>query len=160
MIDIDFQVGDKIVDSDGIYEVFKAENGCLFYRVSSDGGRHDSVTCSIPIKNVLKAGLRKPISKEEANELKSKLAKAMEHPTFFDLKMSESMVFDNDWGRNIELLASIWMVRQSEGGELSRANERMAESLIGQMTREISLVTGKTNQEIRKEITKTLGNEN
>ena len=158
------KVGDLLVDSDQIYKVYsvehdgKEEDGknrkLLNYRPLSRDGKHDSLTCSIPEVNMFKAGLRRPLTKEQIELFMEELQKKTDDSLGIDYKLVKEVLFLNDPLKTAPLLKQLWE-NKGKGDVYSRTDEELLESILHHLVAEIAMVLNISEEKALQKIEKS-----
>lgn len=102
---ISYKVGDKIIEFDRIFEIFKIEyikdqNGkkeeTMFYKTYFVEEVLNPITCSLPVKNLDLTDIRKPVSKKELGEILKRLKKGKTKTLFSNVDQIKDLLKTND----------------------------------------------------------------
>lgn len=102
---MDCKVGDKIVELDQVFRIFKISNAknkdgnsekIIFFKPYFSTKLSDTMVCSIPEKNIDKTNIRKPISKKRLGELKKLLLNNNNIKQLPDINKAKELLKSND----------------------------------------------------------------
>lgn len=146
-----YRVGDKIVDYGKIFRIFKVireknsdgeiERVIYFKPYYREKGS-PNVICSIPLKNIEKTELRKPISADEVKILfrKLKRRKKIEEPT--DINKAKELQKSNDPANNVDLIRILWVEKKDKAEYFSKNKRDVFNFAVDRFAQEFALVKG------------------
>jgi len=129
-----FSVSDYIIDSDQIFIVTHITSDRLYYQPAKKEDCNQSVTGSIPIKNIASSGLRHPISSDIIKTFFKNLAINIPNPLPFDAKSYKDILYLNDPLKNISLLQQLWKSKNKIDKNLSFNNRLTFEGIINHLS--------------------------
>ncbi len=155
-----FKVGDKIVEVGQVFKIFKIKkiknsNGKLeeaiffkpYYKVTTSA----SFVCSIPIKNVDKTRIRKPISRKKFNQLISKLKKKKRIEKFLAIDEAKELLKSDDLADNVKVLKTLFKEKK-ETENFSKSKRDIFNLAMESLVQEFALVSGVSLEKARKRI--------
>jgi len=152
------RVGDRIVDSDQIYEIFKIEENKIFYKPLGNNG----CTGSIPIGNLAQACIRPLMTKPEIKLFLENLSyeKPVEIPFSASAKVNNGMflkdiLYLNNPDRTAKLLIHLSILKR-DTEKLSYSDQAIFEQSLNHLSEEIALVTNNSVDQIREKILKKI----
>lgn len=152
-----FKVGDKIIDFGQVYRIFKIKKKILFYRPYFKTKRNKGIVCSIPVKNVDKAKIRKPISKRQLKKIFNRLSEPQKINGPLQItKLREKLRF-NDAFKTAQTLKTIWLDKNDESTNFTRPKKEVFDLTMKRLVEEVALVKKLSLATARKRINKALG---
>lgn len=155
-----FSVGEKIIDSDGIYVIFKIDEGRIHYRPVSDG--KNGCTGSIPIDNLIQACIRPLMSKAEIKLFWENLTdeKPLEIPFSNNSKVNngaflKDILYLNNPSKTAKLLIYLAGLKK-DLNKLSYSDQAVFDQALNHIVDEISVVTENPSRKIQEKILKTI----
>ena len=153
------KVGDRIIDSDQIYVIFKIESGKIFYQQMAEVNRGGG-TGSIPMDNLAQACIRPLMAKPEAKIFLENLAyeKPLEAPISTNTKVNngaflKDILYLNNPTRTAKLLVHLSLIK-SNTGKLSYLDQSIFDQGLNHLSNEIAIVMGISVEKIREKILK------
>lgn len=160
MTNISFNVGDRIVDSDQIYVIFKIDGGKIYYRPVNDD--KSGCTGSIPVNNLVQACIRPLMTKSEVKLFWENLAKEepLDIPLSTNSKINngaflKDVLYSNDPNKTAKLLVHLFALKKSLG-KLSYSDQSVFDQALSRLTDEIAIVTETPSGKIREKILKSI----
>lgn len=151
-----FKVGQKIIDANQILEITKLDDTRLYYK-SIDG--YHELTGSIPLANVVTAGIRLISSKQEVEEFFKELAKKHElkiDEKPIDQKTFKELMCVNEPLKIVPLLQQLWATKIRMGETFLGGNRDALETIVGHIAEEFAVSMKVKPEEIKTKIVKTL----
>lgn len=157
-----FKVGDKIIDHGQAHRIFKIEENktfdaqekrIIYYRPCLIDNNDGKITYSIPIKNIDKTQIRRPILKEELREILEELSETIEEEDQLNTVQLRETLHFNCPHKTAQIVKILWLDREDESTNFSRQKQDVfkiaMERLIGEVAVviEISLVEAKQKVE-------------
>ena len=152
----DFHVGDYLIDSERIFIISSIYSDRLYYRPPASETDHQTVTGSIPTKNVTSAGFRNTLSAKEIKRFLSDLSLTPPASDPVDPKAYKDLIYQNDPFKLIPLMKQLWKLKMTPDIIFTSNNRDTLESIINHLSTEFSLVTKQPSDTIRRQITKSL----
>ena len=146
-----FKVGDKIVHSGQVYRIFKIkkqkrtkdkEEKIIFFRPHLKTRKNRTLICSIPINNIDKTDIRRPISKKELRALLKKLSKKSDIKKPINLIQARGVLGLNDIYETAQVLKSLWIEKNDESVNFSESRKNVFTLLMKQLVEEVAFVSG------------------
>jgi len=160
MTNIDYNVGDRIVDSDQIYVIFKIDEGKIYYRPVNDD--KSGCTGSIPINNLAQACIRPLMTKSEVKIFWENLSKeeSLDLPLNTNSKINngaflKDILYLNNPNKTTKLLVYLFALKKSLG-KLSYSDQSVFDQALDSLVKEIAIVTGMATDKIREKILKSI----
>ncbi len=159
-----FSVGDKIIKFNKVYIIFKIIKQQIkdktekiisckpFFKTE----RKNSLTLSIPVENLDKTNIRKPISKKELKRLLTELSKTSDREIPIDLEKINKELNLKDPNIHIEVLKCLWKEKNDETISFTKTRSNMLGSTIKLLLEEVALVSGISLKEAEQKIKKAL----
>jgi RNA polymerase-interacting CarD/CdnL/TRCF family regulator len=145
-----FQVGDKILDFGQVYRIFKIKNKkgprgksqkSIFFRPYFKTPQNKSTICSIPIKNLKKAKIRRPISKRELQKLIRKLSRDPRDKKPIATAKAKEALNKNDPFKTAQVLKKLWLDKIDESTNFTRAKKDVFNLAIKRLVEEVAYVS-------------------
>lgn len=164
-----FKVGDKIVDFGQVYRILKIEKRknakgeeekVIHFKPHFKTKQNKSLVCSIPVKNIDLAHIRRPISKKELKKLLKELSKKPEKKTVNTKKTRDALNL-NDPYKTAQVLRKVWADKNDESTSFTKAKSDIFSLSMKRLVEEVALVEGVSVAKARKKIRLALkkGNE-
>jgi RNA polymerase-interacting CarD/CdnL/TRCF family regulator len=160
-----FKVGDKLVEFGQVFTIFKigkskdtngkSEDAIFFkphYKISKSPG----LICSIPIKNIHKTKIRKPISKEKLKKLTTKLKSKSEVEKFPTVGKVKELLKSNNPTDTVIALRSLWKEKEAKPDNFPKSMKDVFELAIENLTHEFALVNRLSLDKAKKKILSAL----
>ena len=151
-------IGDKIIDSDQIYEIFKIEENKIFYKPLGNTG----CTGSIPIGNLTQACIRPLMTKPEIKLFLENLGyeKPIEIPFSASAKVNngvflKDILYLNNPERTTRLLIHLSILKR-DIEKLSYSDQAIFDQALNHLVEEIALVTNGSIEQVREKILKKI----
>lgn len=167
MLKKSLKVGDKIVEGGRLYRVFEIKkrdtgNGetekIICYRPYFKSVETRSLICSIPIKNLTKTKIRKPLKKRDLLELLKAELKKPVIQTPNDINKAKDYVASNNPKHVAKLLKCMWLEKGNSDTNFTKSKKDMFELAIKNLEEEVAYVNHITLEKAREKITETLKN--
>jgi len=160
---IQLKVGDKIVDFGRVYRIFKIENNLQdntvihfkpYFKSKKDGG----MTCSIPINNINKTRIRRPINKERMHKILKKLSskKIDEDINILEITEAKEVLGINKATKTANILKKLWLEKQDESKNFTKSKETAFKHLIERLSEEIAYAGSTTLENAEAKIRNAL----
>ena len=153
------KVGDRIIDSDQVYVIFKIEGGKIFYQ-QLEGTSRGGGTGSIPMDNLDQACIRPLMTKSEVNFFFENLdnEKPLDVPVNANAKVNngaflKDILYLNNPNKTAKLLIHLSLVKSSIG-KLSYLDQSIFDQGLNHLCDEIAIVTETSKEKIREKILK------
>ncbi len=146
-----FKVGDKIVDSGQVYRIFKIEEEevaksgkekVIYFKFYYRTERNKSLICSIPVKNVDLAGIRKPVSKDKIKKLLRKLSEKEAKKEPVSPTWAKEQLRLNKAGATAKILKRLSLEKQDESTNFTGNNQDLLKLSLERLVEEIAFVLG------------------
>lgn len=160
-----FKVGDKIVDFGQVHRIFKIKKKkgpkgeeekviCYryYYKISTNRG----LSFSIPVKNLEKTNIRRPISKKRLREFLKELAKMPEKKKSTSTTKAKSDLTLNDPFKTARILKNFWLDKNDESTKFGKAKQDILGLAMKRLVEEVALVFGISVTKARKKIKRAL----
>lgn len=112
--------------------------------------------CSIPVKNIALASIRRPVSKKELKDLLKEFSKPIEIKTPINTTNIREMLNLNDPFKTAQNLKKIWMDKQNDSTSFTKSKSDIYKLSIDRLVEEIALVRNTSVSEARKIIRNAL----
>jgi RNA polymerase-interacting CarD/CdnL/TRCF family regulator len=155
-----YKVGDKIVELGQVFKIFKIKkiidtNGKLekviFFRPYYQTKQVASLVCYIPIKNVEKTKIRKPISQKEYRQLIKKLKKKIKVEEFPAINKAKELLKSNNPADTVEVIKTF--CKEKEKSEnFSKSKRDILNLAMENLVEEFALVGGVSLDKARERI--------
>ena len=155
-----FKVGDKIVRFGQLYRIFKIkrqktkgkEERTIFFRAYFRTKQNRTLTCSIPVKNIDKATIRRPISKKELKILLKKFSKKFDIKKPISLAQVRGVLDLNDMDETAWILKNLWIEKKDKSKNFSESKKNVFRALKKQLIEEVACVSGISLVKAREKI--------
>lgn len=155
-----FKVGDKIIDSDQVYVIFKIENDKIFYCPFDK--KKSNCTGSIPIENLDQACIRHLMTKNEVADFLKSLTKVkpieMAQPATTrnnNGAFLKDILYSNDVNKTAKLLVYLSNLKQNSP-KLVYSDQSVYDQALNHLAEEISVVMNTSIDQAREKILKAI----
>lgn len=156
-----FKVGEKIVEFGQVFKIFKIEkaknsNGelekVIYFRPCYTKNKSAGLICSIPVNNVNKTNMRKPISLNQLRKLNNELKKRRKLQSFSNINEAKELLKSNDPSDTIKLLKTLWEEKRNKSENFSKSKKDVFSSALERLVQEFASVLGVSLKEARAKI--------
>jgi len=156
------KVGSKIVDRGKVYRVFKLEK--TNSRSKAFGGRlvhykphfkespDYGIVCSIPQSSLYESNIRKPLSKNEIDNILKGLSKKGIIDTDLDLNVCEDVLKENSLHKTAEILRKFYRAQKKLGEEFTKKYRDFLDRIFEHVVEEVALVFGTSLEGAREKV--------
>lgn len=143
------KVGDKLVDYDNIFEVFKIKKekttntdseNVVYFKPFFKNDRDTGLVCSIPQSSLSQTNIRKPVSHGKMREVIISLNKSIRLTYIPDANELKEMMKDNDPENLVRILKIIQREKKSKDNVISRSKKIIYDQAIKRLSREYAYV--------------------
>ena len=159
--DINFKVGDKIVDSGQVFRIFKIKKQknddgelerVVYFKPYYPNTKNSGVICSIPLKNIEKTEIRKPLSTDEVKRLFRKLKKRKKFEENTDINKTKELLKGNDPVTNVDLIRILWIEKKHNAEYFSKNKRDVYNLAIDRFAQEFALVKGLSLEKAKERV--------
>lgn len=156
-----FKVGDKIINFNKVYRIFKIikqkdkdkkEEIILSFRPYFQAKGERSLTFSIPVDSIDKTNIRKPMSKKELKQLLSELSKTPNIETPIDIIKTREQLSLNDPNIHVQILKCLWKEKKDGITNFTKIKSDVLGLAIKLLMEEVALVSGVSLKKAEKKI--------
>ena len=97
---------------------------------------------SIPVKNIDKTNIRRPVSKKELRQLLKDLSKKSDIQAPLNLNKAMEQLSLNDPYKNVEILKCLWIEKNDESTSFSKSREDIFRLALNRLVEEVAVVSG------------------
>lgn len=160
-----FKVGDKIIDFGQICRIFKISQKkgsggkrkkVIHFRHYFKTPQNRDAVYSIPVKNIRKTYIRRPVSKRELEGLIKKLSREPKETCSFSAARVKDSLNKNDVHKTARVLKSLWLEKNDESTSFTKAKKEMFELAMKRLLEEVAFVKKISVSEARKIIRESL----
>lgn len=162
-----FEVGDKIVRFGKVYKIFRIkkqktidgnEEKIIFFRPYFKEKKRilKDLTFSIPVENIDRTSIRRPVSKKELKELLTKLSEESDIKKFIDVGKARKTLALNDFNKTIQILKALWREKDDKSQSFTKSKKDVFDLLMKHLVEEIAFVSDLSVITARKKIKKSL----
>lgn len=160
-----FKVGDKIVDFGQVYRIFKIkkqknakgkEEEVIFFRPYFKTKQNRTLICSIPVNNIDKTKIRRPISKKELRKLLKELSQKSDIETPINVSRAREILNLNDPYKTVQILKSLWIEKNDESTNFTKTRESVFGLSMKRLVEEVALVNNVSIEKAKRQIKQTL----
>ena len=158
---INFKVGDKIVDSGQVSRIFKIKKQknddgeperVIYFKPYYPDTKNSGVICSIPLKNIEKTDIRKPLSADEVKRLFRKLKKRKKFEEGTDINKTKELLKGNDPVTNVDLIRILWAEKKHNAEYFSKNKRDVYNLAIDRFAQEFALVKGLSLEKAKERV--------
>lgn len=156
-----FKIGDKIVDFGQLYRIFKIkkQSGAkdrkgeiIFFRPYLKTRKNRTLIRSIPVNNIDRTNIRRPIAKKELRRLLRELSKKSDKKPPININKTMGELSLNDPYINVEIVKSLWKEKNDESMNFSKSREDIFSLALNRLVEETTFVNGISLIQARKKI--------
>lgn len=155
-----FKVGDKIINFNKAYIIFKItkqldknnKEKIMSFRPYFPAKEKRFLTFSIPLNNINKTSIRKPISKKELNELLSELAKTPVVKTPIDISKIRDELNLNNLKTRVQIIKRLWREKNDKTANFTKSKQDVLDLAIKLLLEEVALVRNISLEKADKKI--------
>lgn len=151
-----FKVGSIIVDFGQVYKVFKIRNQKLFFKPYFKTKENRTLICSIPIINIDKTKIRRPLSRNKLNQLLKASLKRSEVRLPGTMSRTKEVLNLNEPDKLIQVLKSLWLEKNDETINFTKNKKEIFELTTRRLMEEVAYVSHLTLLRARKKINRAL----
>jgi RNA polymerase-interacting CarD/CdnL/TRCF family regulator len=166
-MDKNFKVGDKIVRFGRVHEVFKIEEEkdfeteemqeVIYFRPMYESSSSRDLICAIPVKNIDKTNMRRPMSDEKLKELMDLMDEKVEDPTKrFNTRQAKEVLKSNNPKKIALIMKRLAVVRRDPDTNFTYTKKRLYRKGMKRLQEEIALIKDMEISETRKMLEKLL----
>ena len=161
----EIKVGDKLVDYDNIFEVFKIKsekNGSgdaskiVYFKPFFTNTKNAALECSIPQESFAETNIRKPLNRNKMIEVFAGFKKRIRITETADANELKEMLKKNDPKELVKLL-KIVVREKKEKGVISRSKKLVFEQALKRLSREYAFVMRSSQEKAQLKISSALG---
>ncbi len=156
-----YKVGDKIIDCGQVYSIFKIcrqKNSegeferVIYFRPYYRGVTNSGVVCSIPLNNIEKTGIRKPLTLEEFELLLVKLKKGKILTEYSDISATKELLKENNPTSDIILIRTLWEEKKDRSEDFSKNKRDILDLVVDRFAQEYSIVKGLSLEKAKEKV--------
>lgn len=155
-----FKVGDKIVDFGQVYRIFKikkqknakGKEEVIFFKPYFKTKQNRTLICSIPVNNIDKTKIRRPISKKELRKLLKELSQKSDIETPINVSRAREILNLNDPYKTVQILKSLWIEKNDKSTNFTKTRESVFGLSIKRLFEEVAFVNSVSIGKARKQI--------
>lgn len=161
-----FKVGDKIVRFGKIYRIFKIsrrknfegnKTKTIFFRPYFKSKKQEKgLTFSIPIKNLDKTNIRKPLSKKKLKEILDKISEKSKSKININTSKAKEILKKNNPIKATQILKALWKEKNDKSKSLTKTQNDIYNLSMRHLSEEIRFVFDVSLATARKKIKKSL----
>jgi len=156
--------GDVIVHFGKIHKIFKIEEKkiddkkekVIFFKPVFDTKETRSLVCSIPVSNIEKIGIRKPISKKKLQKFLKSCEKKKEVKSAISLSKAKKIIVSDDLDKIFKILKRLWSEKHKESINFTKSREKVFKNTIKRLRQEVAYIKDISLRDAGKEIRKCL----
>lgn len=159
------KVGNKIVDFGQVYRIFKIEKQkrakgkeetVIFFRPYFKTKQNRTLICSIPVNNIKKTKIRRPISKKELRKLLKELSQKSDIEIPINITRAKEMLNLNDPHEIVRILKSLWLEKNDKSTSFTKTREKVLRLAIKRLVEEVALVNNMSIEKAKSQIEEAL----
>lgn len=160
-----FKVGDKIVDFGQVCLIFKTkkrknpegkEEKVIFFRPYFKNDRNRTLLCSIPLKNIKKTKIRRPISKKQLAKLLKSLSQKTKDKKPINLPRLKEILSLNEAQKTAEVLRTLWAIKMDETTTFTKSRKDIFTKAMRRLVEEVAFVGSLPPEKAKEKIKKAL----
>ena len=159
------KVGNKIVDFGQVYRIFKIEKQkrakgkeetVIFFRPYFKTKQNRTLICSIPVNNIKKTKIRRPISKKELRKLLKELSQKSDIEIPINITRAKEMLNLNDPHEIVRILKSLWLEKNDKSTSFTKTREKVLRLAIKRLVEEVALVNNMSIEKAKRQMEEAL----
>jgi len=159
------KVGDRIVDFGQVYRIFKIEKQkrakgkeetVIFFRPYFKTKQNRTLICSIPVNNIKKTKIRRPISKKELRKLLKELSQKSDIEIPINITRAKEMLNLNDPHEIVRILKSLWLEKNDKSTSFTKTREKVLRLAIKRLVEEVALVNNMSIEKAKRQMEEAL----
>lgn len=167
MVKSNYRVGDKIVEFGQVFNIFQIKNQkttdgkfekVVFFKPYFKINNASNIICSIPLNNIEKTEIRKPITTKELKRLFKRLKKANSNNFALSIIKAKELLKSDNPLTMIKLLRILYKEKKTQPDSFSKSKKDVFESAMNKLVQEFALVSRSTPDKAREKITFALSN--
>jgi len=144
-----FKVGDKIIEFGQVYRIFKIvkkkgpqgkEEKDIHYRNYYRTLINKGLSFSIPVKNIKKTNIRRPISKKRLGKLLKEFTKMPKKEPLLNITKAKSDLILNDPFKTAQILKKLWLDKNDESTNFNKTQKGIFELSMERLREEVAFV--------------------
>ena len=156
-----FKVGDKIIDFGQVCKIFKIKiekrvkgkkEKVIFFRPYFKTRQNRTLVCSIPINNIEKAKIRRPISKKELRQLLKELSKKASIKNPINTTWPREILRLNEAHKTAQVLKTLWADRKDKSTSFTKSRKDIFKLAMKRLVEEVAFVGSVPLRKARKQI--------
>lgn len=160
-----FKVGDKIIDNGKVYEIFKikkektssgVQEKIIYYEPYFENSAGNTLICSVPMRNLDKANIRRPISKKELKKVLKTLSNPVNDEKQIKVPQMRETLCLNNLCKTAQILKRLWVDKNNSSTNFSRTRQELFDSAMQRLIQEVALVDDLPLKEARRKIKEVL----
>lgn len=166
MANAKFKKNDKIVRFGRVYEIFditaevnpltEEKEEVIHFRPVYETQANKTLICAIPISNLEKTNIRRPLSEDEIDELLGFLGEKYDMKKRFNTRAAKDTLKSNDPQKIALILKKLAIVRRDPDTNFTYTKKRIFRKALKRLQEEVALVKGIDLDEARDMLQKTL----
>lgn len=162
----EFKVGDKLVRFSSVYtitDIKEEQRGeddepekVLYFEPLFKNNRNETLVCSIPVDNVSKTNIRRPLSKEKIDELMEELANNTVEKMSYKRNTVRKRVNENEAGELVRIIKNLWIEKTDEDRNFTVTKRNLFRKALKKFAQEVAYVRDMELEEARQLILDTL----
>jgi RNA polymerase-interacting CarD/CdnL/TRCF family regulator len=166
MIKKKYKIGDNIIELGKVFRIFKIgreknNDGqyerVIYFKPYFDDKLSKGLTCSIPVKNINRANIRKPINKKMLSELLLKLKKSRIALNISQIAELKKYLNSSDPSDTVELIKLLYKEKKNKPDNFSSNKKYMLNLSLDKIVQEFALVGRVSLEKARENINLALG---
>jgi RNA polymerase-interacting CarD/CdnL/TRCF family regulator len=163
------QVGDNLVELGRVYRVFKIadktsfsgkEEKHIFFEPVYETVENRTLSCSIPMKNISSANIRRPVDKKTIREVFALLASGEYQDVVLDLNVAKDILRLNDIFESARVLRAVWEKIIDEENPATKSTRDIFDLSKKRLAQEVALAYDidleKAEKKLDNELKKTI----
>ncbi len=156
-----YKVGDKIIDHGQVFSIFKIcrqKNSegelerVVYFRPYYRGAKNSGVVCSIPLENIEKTEIRKPLTLKEFELLLVKLKKGKILTEYSDISATKELLKENKPTSDVILIRTLWKEKKDKSEDFSKNKRDILDLVVDRFAQEYSIVKGLSLEKAKEKV--------
>ena len=146
-----YNVGDKIVDYGQIFSIFEIKEHVIYFKPYFENVQTQAFVCSIPIKNIRKTQIRRPVTKEKLKECVQILKDKILEEEFKDINQAKELLGTNKLSDIAKFM--VYMYKEMHASEtVSHSKKEIFEKASERFAHELAIITNASVKKAKNKI--------
>ena len=147
-----YNVGDKIVDYGQIFSIFEIKEKVIYFKPYFENAQTQSFVCSIPIRNIRKTQIRRPVTRAKLKECVQILRDKILEEEYKDINQAKELLSTNRLSDIAKFM--VYMHKEIQGSEtVSHSKKEVFEKASERFVHELAIITNASLKKAKSKVT-------